>query len=228
MAVMDKANDSMTLDHDDLVRMNRVLRHRLRNLASGLKSSVTFLANELEDRLTPEEQEYFPLFTDACNAIEIMTNRMSTLWDPVPDGGPAVLGVMLDRILRKLHERFPLQQVELNEDCPLELEIARDEPIETALSEILINALEAVPGQAVHLDVRHSGDELKMLVCDHGAGTEEDTERLFTPFYTNKTQHIGIGLSIARRMIEACDGVTVATVNDRGGVVLETAVPINV
>ncbi|NCC52556.1 MAG: HAMP domain-containing histidine kinase [Spartobacteria bacterium] len=218
----------MNMDEQDLVRMNRVLRHRLRNLASGIKSSITFLSQEMDDRLLPEEREYFPLFLDACDSIQRVTDRMSLLFDAPPAGAPATLGFVLDRVLTIVARRFPAASIRTTDECSRNLALPAAEPLAIALEEILANAIEAAPRDPVLLDCRQSGDELKCLVYDKGATavSDDDVREFYQPFFTTRTQHLGIGLPIARKMVTSMDGVLVITPDEAGGMVAELALPL--
>jgi len=54
---------------------------------------------------------------------------------------------------------------------------------------------------------RNSKDELLISVRDSGSGiSAESLDKLFEPFYTTKTEGLGMGLSISRSIIEAHNG----------------------
>ena len=217
----------MNMEEQDLARMNHVLRHRLRNLASGIKSSITFLEQELDERLKPEEREYFPLFLDACDSIQLVTDRLSLLFDKAPAGNTSALGLLLNRVLTRIHSRFPTSTIKIIDECPLELAVLTDAPLAIALEEVLVNAIEAAPHGEVLLDCRKSGDELKCLIYDKGEiVSDEQVSDFFLPFFTTRTQHLGIGLSIARKMMAAADGVLIVTPDDSGGLIVEMAIPL--
>ncbi len=65
---------------------------------------------------------------------------------------------------------------------------------------------------------RQGSEGVVLSVQDCGIGlSEENLEQLFTPFYTTKTHGMGMGLSIARSIIELYEGRLWATKNpDRG------------
>jgi signal transduction histidine kinase len=64
-------------------------------------------------------------------------------------------------------------------------------------------------------------------VRDSGPGLdEEDTERVFEPFYTTKGQGIGIGLSISRSIVEAHGGRLWAAANQPHGAVFRFSLPV--
>jgi len=60
--------------------------------------------------------------------------------------------------------------------------------------------------------------------CDHGSGLE-DHERAFEPFYSTKTNGMGLGLPICRAIIEAHGGKLTAAALAAGGTAFRITVP---
>jgi two-component system sensor kinase FixL len=68
---------------------------------------------------------------------------------------------------------------------------------------------------------------VELVVTDLGHGIEPDKlPRLFEPFYTTKTNGMGMGLSIARRIIEAHRGRIWAENNASGGAAFHVTLPV--
>lgn len=105
-------------------------------------------------------------------------------------------------------------------DIQLAIHTAKDLPLvwcdKTLIEQVLINlsrnAMQAM-GQAGSIKRRltlsanllHAGSErlVEFLVQDTGTGlTAEVAERLFTPFFTTKSEGMGLGLSLCRTVIE--------------------------
>jgi PAS domain S-box-containing protein len=65
---------------------------------------------------------------------------------------------------------------------------------------------------------------IRISVRDNGPGLEpEQKERIFEPFYTTKTKGTGLGMAIARRIIEAHDGdISVGDTNQKGAHIVVT------
>lgn len=59
---------------------------------------------------------------------------------------------------------------------------------------------------------------MKLSVIDEGCGIEEkDLEQVFTPFFSTKEEHGGLGLSMTRRFVEMhCGVVEVRSVEGEG------------
>ena len=104
--------------------------------------------------------------------------------------------------------------------------------LQQVLLNLTINAMEAMakyPPEKRRLTVRTmvNGDNtVEMLVSDSGDGIAPDKlPRLFEPFFTTKPNGMGMGLSIARTIIEAHRGHIRAENNGSGGATFHIALP---
>jgi signal transduction histidine kinase len=99
---------------------------------------------------------------------------------------------------------------------PLPSLLADEERLKEAFSVIIDNAIDAaaeggtISISAVYYKILPAKNK-KNILCieieDNGCGiSPEKLERIFEPYYTTKTEGTGIGLAIARRIVESHDG----------------------
>lgn len=88
---------------------------------------------------------------------------------------------------------------------------------------LMTNAIEATPaGGAIEVGVERRRDRVVLSVVDHGPGLPDETrEHLFEPFYTTKPRGTGLGLPIARAIVEAHRGEIRLESPESGGVRVE-------
>jgi two-component system NtrC family sensor kinase len=106
-----------------------------------------------------------------------------------------------------------LAQLRAPERAPIECKLEFAEPMETiaadpdllhrAISNLVLNAMDAMPhGGTLTLRTCQQGELSYVEVCDTGTGlTAEECERLFTPYYTSKPHGTGLGLAIVQSVI---------------------------
>ena len=218
----------MTMTDTDLQRMNKVLRHRLRNFASGIKSTVSFLSKELAGRLEPSEMEYFPLILNECEGLSELTARFNLLFDDVPPGGEMLVGDVVKSLATRLHDRFPTSALRMDvSDAVSALTLPREQYVALPLLEVLVNAAEAAPAKEIVLSGGVEHGELVFRVADQGPGLAKDVteDMLFQPFVTSKARHLGMGLAIAARLVGWAGGKMTVVRRAEGGLQFELRIP---
>jgi C4-dicarboxylate-specific signal transduction histidine kinase len=106
--------------------------------------------------------------------------------------------------------------------------------LQQVLLNLVINGLEAtrsVQGRQRCLSIRSAQLDpvmIEVTVCDNGIGVQpEQLSRLFETFFTTKSQGVGLGLSISRRIIERLGGELHATANADHGLTLSFRLPVS-
>jgi C4-dicarboxylate-specific signal transduction histidine kinase len=95
-----------------------------------------------------------------------------------------------------------------------------------------MNAIDAVSGsQSEKRDVvvatSVSSGQAEILVGDSGPGIAADhLKEVFEPFFTTKTHGMGMGLAIARTIVEAHDGQITAENGRSGGAMFRIKLPL--
>jgi signal transduction histidine kinase len=129
----------------------------------------------------------------------------------------------------------------LTRNVSLRLDLACDLPgvlgdrvqLQQVVLNLVLNGLEALrPPWAgartlVIRTARGSATTVTVAVQDSGIGIDErDPDRIFQPFYTTKAEGLGMGLAIARTIVDAHGGRLTAVNNEHGGATVHFTLPI--
>lgn len=88
------------------------------------------------------------------------------------------------------------------------------------------NAAQSGPHGPVEVDFRVEDAALVIEVRDHGDGIPEGMhEAIFEPFHTTRTQGTGLGLAVARKIVEAHGGTLSAHDAPGGGALFRARIP---
>jgi PAS domain S-box-containing protein len=132
--------------------------------------------------------------------------------------------------LSDLQRNRVILQSELAEDLP---PVRGDRvQLQQVILNLLRNASDAMLGiddrpRQLLVGTRREGDRrVHLSVQDAGAGINPaDFERLFEPFYTTKSDGMGIGLSVSRSIVERHHGRLWAEANDGPGTIFSFSIP---
>ena len=147
---------------------------------------------------------------------------------------PLEINSLVEDVLQLVSGDATLRGVSLTADLgPFLPKVAGDRVhLQQVLLNLIINGMDAMAGQPqerrrISVQTRSGADaHVGLAVIDSGSGVEPDKlPRLFEPFYTTKPTGMGMGLSIARTIIEAHGGRIWAENCAEGGAVFRIELP---
>jgi signal transduction histidine kinase len=135
---------------------------------------------------------------------------------------PLRAGALIQSVVRLFQVSAEKQGVKLSVKVEKdeELDGAAVSALRVALSNLLLNALQASPagGEVGITQTLENGDVL-VTVEDSGPGIHEDLrQRIWQPFFTTKQRGTGLGLAIVRKRMQEAGGAArlISQVNGKG------------
>jgi signal transduction histidine kinase len=204
------------LDHmtDQLTDRARSVEEFARTASHELKTPITAISGAAEllqdgfDSMSPEQRHRFLAnIADDARRMEALVNRLLHLARVQSDPEPTV-AVDVPAFLRDLIAGYR-EETGLDLEVGLSsLEIAPSH-LETAVRNLVENALRHGGGKGVVVKTRRRGDRVEIAIRDAGPGiSPANRARVFERFFTTSRDAggTGLGLSIVRAVAEARGG----------------------
>jgi signal transduction histidine kinase len=191
--------------------------HELRTPLSVILGYATFLQRDANDQFSGHANQVLNAATQMRSVLDQMNNltllqsdemEMDQVKTPIQD----VLNAALDEI-KYFAAKRDLQLVLAFPDDPIYVNVD-PEKTTLALVNLLNNAIRFSPvGSKIVVGAKQQGDQILVWVQDHGIGIPADKlQKIFEEFYqieppnTRRYSGLGIGLTIAKGLIEAQGG----------------------
>ena len=154
----------------------------------------------------------------ALEAISDSTENMQMIMRDVLDFAKPVrvdlsekdIGAIVRSACESCRAEAEEKEVDINIDIPdSPIVIAADEvKILRALVNLIHNAIEASPiSSVVSVSVESAKELIMVKISDSGSGMDKGTlENIFIPFYTKKSSGTGLGMAVAKKIIEGHKG----------------------
>lgn len=189
--------------------MGSAVAHGIRNPLAAIRSSA-----ELALDGTPEtaRESAEDIIAEADRLEEWVRNLLSYT-RPLPDDAAAVAlralaAGTIDHFARDMERRGISSRLDVADDLPM----AKGDALllEQVLHSLVANAVEAIQ-QSGTIEIAGNAvpalDRVELTIRDNGPGmTPEQLKRIFTPFYTTKSSGMGVGLALAKRIVERFGG----------------------
>jgi signal transduction histidine kinase/ABC-type amino acid transport substrate-binding protein len=197
------------------------IAHELRNPLTAIKAFIDLLPKKLDDqRFRQELLLYVP------DELERMNRIVEDLLDysrsrPLQSQAIA-LRELIQSVIGLFAKRMQHEQIDVAVHVPPELSIWADRTrVKQVLLNLVLNAVEAMAKskeKRLTIEAYQDAGGVFLSVSDTGEGMDEsELPHLFQPFYTTKTQGIGLGLYLSEKMMREQGGrIEVSSVRGKG------------
>jgi two-component system sensor kinase FixL len=193
--------------------MLTALTHESGNALQRTQACLEMLA--LEVRENPAALDYVGRIQDAQDYLHHLYEEVGQFAAPIKlDREPLDLGAVLQQTWAHLQPQREARDVQLRVDLGHPPPTCYVDPF--AMEQVLRNVLEnslAACSDPVRIEVTQTESRLEarpavqIAARDNGPGLNaEQRRRIFDPFYTTKTRGTGLGMAIAKRLVEAHGG----------------------
>jgi PAS domain S-box-containing protein len=185
-------------------RVARMLAHEIRNPLTNINLTLEQLEYEAAN---PEFDTYFGMIKRNTRRISDLINELllsSRPADIVKE--KHAVARLIDETLALAMDRITLKNVKVTKEISADVrEISVDaSKIRTALLNIIINAVEAVPEKNGTLVIAafREDEQCVITIRDNGHGIASDhIKKLFEPYFTVKNGGMGLGLATSHNII---------------------------
>jgi signal transduction histidine kinase len=183
--------------------------HEIKNPLGGIKLNLSYLK-----RTSGENEETQEVIEEILTGIDRLNKTVSELSSFVRPKQlmllPTDINAVIDQELALITDKIKQKniQIERNYDLNLPSLLADHYELSKAFINFLINSIDA-SNDSGKVKILTSQKESKIIVTfiDFGVGMNRETlSRLFEPFFTTKSTGTGLGMSIAKRVIEMHEG----------------------
>jgi signal transduction histidine kinase len=177
--------------------------HELRNPLNVVKTSVYYLLNARNPSPEKQAEHLKRIERHVTLADGVITALSSFAKMPVPNLQPFPVGQCIQEAL----ETNPVpDNIQVTIDCPASLPpvLADIDQLRIVFANLIRNAREAMPkGGSLSIKAMPVEGAVEVAVTDTGVGiSPEDIHRILEPLYSTKARGLGLGLAIARAILD--------------------------
>jgi C4-dicarboxylate-specific signal transduction histidine kinase len=239
-----RAEEALLEAQAELARVTRALgmgelvatiAHEVNQPLTAIVTNGNFCSRRLEGA-TPNLHELRAAITEIVNdgarASAIISRIRALLMKGVPDRTKLDINQVIQEVARLLRHELTRSRVSLRTDLAPDLPYVLSDRVQLqqVMLNLIMNGIDAMsvitdrPRQLLIQSAKHSEGVL-IQVQDSGAGIDPgQADRIFEPFFTDKPEGIGMGLSISRSLVESHGG-RLGAVPGASGALFEFTLP---
>ena len=215
--------------------LSSYIAHNIRNPLASIRSSAQ--ATLKEPNVPEEARQSLKGIVDTVDHLRQWVHTFLFAFKPIT---PTLVPGDLNRVIMDaLHVIRPIvegKQIEVKMDLSRALPpVALDEAyLEQALVSLLTNACDATPHEgtiAIASRLVREGAKPEVIVvdlADNGGGIPPDMlHKVFTPFFTTKSEGVGLGLTMAQKIVSSHGGTLILSNRPEGGAAARILLPVS-
>ena len=213
-ATLTKERRALEGEHSrSMEELSASIAHEIRNPITAAKSLVQQMG---EDTAATENVEYAEVALEELSRVErSVSHLLRFARDEDLLMAEMRMADVLDSALETFRDRLSRNGIAIDRqiDCDGVME-GDAEKLRRAIINLVGNSIDALtesgaadPRVEIAMGENLAGSEVWLRIRDNGPGIDPETRaKIFSPFYTSKTNGTGLGLAITRKLVEAHGG----------------------
>ncbi len=209
------------------------IAHEVRNPLNALQINLGILEQELSEIVPDRRSHVFEVIGKIAGELRSLDNFVTEFLrfarPPLPRLEPVAVRPLLADLVTFIGPECARKGVSLSlvgEGGPQSV-LADGFQLKHAVLNLVLNALQATSsGGSIALETGGDAERLEVAVRDSGEGIAEETlGRVFEAFFTTREGGTGLGLPIARRIVESHGGTLTVRSREGEGTVARISLP---
>jgi len=186
------------------------LAHEIKNPLAGIRGAIEIIAAELPPD-HPNRDVMDEVQAEVMRINRILVDLLNYARPHPPQIHRADLNRTVEHVVTLARQQITSQPIEIAYAPAANLPEVEHDPaqIQQVVMNLILNGIQAIDGQG-HVSVRTHPEgpkQVALVVQDTGRGMPAELlPNIFKPFFTTKGQGTGLGLSLAKRIVEAHGG----------------------
>ena len=205
------------------------LAHEIRNPLAGIAGVVEVMGREL-----PRESSSRAVLPEVQNEIHhiqaILNDLLAYARPRSPEFHPADLNATVEQAVFLARQQIRTKPIEITLAPEESLPRISHDPvqIQQVVLNLLLNGIQAIHGQGqIDVALRKQGEWAVIQIRDTGKGIPRDSlSRIFKPFFTTRKEGTGLGLPLAKGIVESHQGRIEVTSEPGQGAQFEVWLPM--
>lgn len=206
--------DQLALQTEKMSALGRLaagIAHEINNPLAGILLFSTNLRKKVQEQ-GPLKEGLDVIIREAIRCKTIIQELLEFSRNREPRMVPSDINEIIKKALSILENEFRLQRIQVSKNLTTQIEkISLDEnQVEQVLVNILLNAIQATPGQGkitVKSDMNSKRNIVKVVISDTGCGiAPQHLSKIFEPFFSTKEKGTGLGLAVSYGIVKNHQG----------------------
>jgi signal transduction histidine kinase len=192
--------------NDKSIPLVSVLVHELRNPLTNIMLTVHLLESKILD---DNDRMYIDIIKRSSAKInDLVNDLLKGQKQQEVETEKYSIHQLLDEVIEATSDKIMLKNIVVRKDyAPYDLKIKMDMPkIKIALTNIIINAIDAMPSEKgeLRLGTKLIKGKCAVSIQDNGSGiSKENLPLIFDPYFTNKQNGVGVGLAATKDILQS-------------------------
>jgi two-component system CheB/CheR fusion protein len=206
--------------------MAAVVAHEVKNPIAGIRGALQVIASRM-----PPEQRDRAVIGDVVARLDALNGIVQDLLlyarPRLPQREMVDVRSLIDDTVELLRRDPLMAEIALDIRGRPEPLMADPEQLRIVFQNVLVNAAQAMGGHgAIDVHLSRDGEGCRVSIRDHGPGMADEVRtKAFDAFFTTKHRGTGLGLPIARRVVELHGGRIDISPADGGGTIVSIHLP---